>query len=88
MRTIFHGTHIPLQKWFFALSLLTFTGSDRSIRQLAHDLEVSKNTASYLSLRVYRAMLRSSERQLLETIVKDIESLIASTSNAASEETT
>lgn len=68
--TMFHHTHLPLQKWFLAVSLILNAKKGISARQLGRDLEVNKNTAWYLAMRVRKAMDESTERPLLEGIVE------------------
>ncbi len=43
--TIFHRTHLPLQKWFLAISLMLNAKKGLSALQLSRDIEVNKNTA-------------------------------------------
>ena len=58
--TIFHKTKLDLQKWFLAISIILNAKKGIASRQLARDLEVNKDTAWYLQMRVRRAMLRDS----------------------------
>lgn len=74
--TIFHHTHLPLQKWFLALSLILNARKGISARQLARDLEINKNTAWYLSMRIRKAMIESSQRDLLHGLVEMDEAYI------------
>lgn len=59
--TIFHHTHLPLQKWFLALSLILNAKKGISSRQLARDLEVTKDTAWSMQMRVRDAMVEQGE---------------------------
>jgi len=59
--TIFHHTHLPLQKWFLAISLVLNAKKGISARQLARDLEVNKNTAWYMGMRIRNAMFEQGE---------------------------
>jgi transposase-like protein len=68
--TIFHHTHLPLQKWFLAISLILNAKKGIAARQLARDLEVNKNTAWYLGMRIRNAMTEHDQRQLLEGLVE------------------
>ena len=43
--TIFHHTHMPLQKWFLAVMLILNARKGLSSMQLSRDLKVNKNTA-------------------------------------------
>src|SRR5258706_9840225 len=56
VQTIFHHTHLPLQKWFLAISLILNAKKGIAARQLARDLEVNKNSAWYLAMRIRKAM--------------------------------
>lgn len=68
--TIFHHTHLPLQKWFLAISLILNAKKGISARQLARDLEVNKNSAWYLAMRIRKAMAEPDQRDLLEGLVE------------------
>jgi transposase-like protein len=72
--TIFHKTHLDLQKWFLAVVLMLNAKKGISARQLARDLEVNKNTAWSLAMRIRRAMLEQME--LLEGIVEMDETFV------------
>jgi len=66
--TIFHKTHVDLQKWFLAISMMINALKGISARQLARDLEVNKNTAWYMGMRIRQAMLTNGD--LLRGIVE------------------
>jgi transposase-like protein len=72
--TIFHRTHIDLQKWFLGISLILNARKRISARQLARDLEVNKNTAWFMAMRIRRAMME--QKTLLEGIVEADETYI------------
>ena len=55
VQTIFHRTRCDLQKWFFAISLL-HTKKGISARQLARDIEVSKDTAWFILIRIRKTL--------------------------------
>lgn len=74
VNTIFHHTHLPLQKWFLAISLILNAKKGMSSRQLARDLEVNKNTAWYMGMRIRNAMFEQGE--LLKGIVEMDETYI------------
>jgi transposase-like protein len=59
--TIFHHTHLDLQKWFLAISLVLNAKKGISARQLARDLNVNKNTAWYMGMRIRNAMFEQPE---------------------------
>ncbi len=65
VRTIFHHSHMPLQKWFLAVSLILNAKKGLSSRQLARDLEVHRNTAWRIAMQIRRAMMQAQHRELL-----------------------
>jgi len=66
--TIFHHTHIPIQTWFLAISLILNAKKGLSARQLARDLDINKNTAWRISMKIRDAMVYQGE--LLSGIVE------------------
>jgi transposase-like protein len=72
--TIFHKTHLDLQKWFLAISLILNAKKGMSARQLARDLEVNRNTAWYMGMRIRKAMFE--DKDLLQGIVEMDETYI------------
>ena len=71
VRTLFHRTHLPLQKWFLAILLLSDARKEFPDRQLAKELEVNKNTAWRVMRRVRGAMIEPSQRTLLLKIIEN-----------------
>ncbi|CAA9368320.1 MAG: hypothetical protein AVDCRST_MAG93-8174 [uncultured Chloroflexia bacterium] len=63
--TIFHRTHLPLPKWFAAISLILDARTPIPTRRLAQRLGIDKNTAWRISKRVHAAMLEPSQRDLM-----------------------
>lgn len=59
--TIFHHTHLPLQKWFLAVSLVLNAKKGLSALQLSRDLEVNKNTAWRIAMKIREAMISKGE---------------------------
>jgi hypothetical protein len=59
--TIFHHTHLDLQKWFLAISLVLNAKKGISARQLARDIEVNRNTAWFMGMRIRNAMFEQPE---------------------------
>lgn len=74
VKTIFHKTKIDLQRWFLAISLVLNAKKGISARQLARDIEVNKNTAWLMLMRVRKAMLEQGV--LLRGIVEADETYI------------
>ena len=66
--TIFHKTKADLQKWFLAITLVLNAKKGMSARQLARDIEVTKDTAWYMLMRIRRAFKEYGE--LLEGIIE------------------
>ncbi len=74
--TIFHHTHMPLQKWFLAITLVLNAKKGLSALQLSRDLEVNKNTAWRISMQIRKAMSQRTQRSLLTGIVEMDETYI------------
>ena len=68
--TIFHHTHLPLQKWFLAIALMLNAKKSLSALQLSRDLEVNKNTAWRIAMQIRKAMRESEHHDLLTGIVE------------------
>ena len=64
VNTPFHHSRLPLQKWFWAISMMVNTTTNFTVRYLANELHISKNTAWFLSGRIKAGMLDSKHRQL------------------------
>jgi len=74
VRTIFHRSHLPLQKWFLAVSLVLNAKKGLSARQLSRDLQVNKDTAWSMAMRIRRALV--DNRELLQGIVEMDETFV------------
>lgn len=72
--TIFHKTKVDLQKWFVAISIVLNAKKGISARQLARDIQVTKDTAWYMGMRIRRAMAEYED--LLKGIVEMDETYI------------
>ena len=68
--TIFHHTHLPLQKWLLAVSLVLNAKKGLSARQIARDLEVNKNTGWRIGMQIRKAMAEREQRELLSGVVE------------------
>lgn len=79
--TIFHHSHLPLQKWFLALTLVLNAKNTISSRQLARALDVNRNTACYMQLRIRNAMI--DQRSLLYGVIGNLDSHACLTFNLA-----
>lgn len=76
IQTIFHHTHLPLQKWFLAISLILNAKKGLSGRQLSRDLQVNKDTAWRIAMKIREAMSQYQQRELLTGIVEIDEAYI------------
>ena len=70
VNAIFHHTHLPLQKWFLAISLILNAKKGISARQLSRDIKVNKNTAWRISMQIREAMNERASRDLLSGVVE------------------
>ena len=68
--TIFHHTHLPLQKWFLAVMLVLNAKKSPSVLQLSRDLHVNKDTAWRIAMQLRKAMTQTEERGLLARIIE------------------
>lgn len=68
--TIFHHTHLPLQKWFLAVALVMNAKKGLSARQLARDLDVNKNTGCRMAMQIRKAMEQRDQRDLLTGVIE------------------
>ena len=76
VRTIFHHTHLPCQKWFLAVALVLNAKKGLSARQLARDLKVNKDTAWRMGMKIRDAMQEPAQRELLTGLVEMDEAYI------------
>ena len=54
--TLFNDSHLPLNKWFLAITLICNAKKGLSARQMQRDLDVTYRTAWYLCHRIRKAM--------------------------------
>ena len=73
--TVFHGTKIPLQKWFLAISLILNAKKGLSSYQLQRDLDLNQKTAWYILTRI-RAEMSKKGGSLLQGIIEADETYI------------
>jgi transposase-like protein len=66
--TLFHKTHVDLEKWFMAISIVLNPAKGISVRQLAKEIKVQKNTAASMIFRIRKA--RAEEQELLSRIIE------------------
>ena len=73
--TVFHGTKIPLQKWFLAISLTVNAKKGLSSCQLERDLDLNQKTAWYILTRI-RSEMTKKGNLLLQGIIEADETYI------------
>ena len=73
--TVFHGTKIPLQKWFMAIALILNAKKGLSSHQLQRDLALNQKTAWFMLVRI-RAEMAKKGGVLLQGIVEADETYI------------
>jgi len=74
--TIFHKTHLPIQKWFLAVTMILSAKKGIAARQLARHLQVNRNTAWRISMQIREAMRQKEQRDMLTGIVEMDETYI------------
>ncbi len=74
--TIFHHTHLDLQKWFLAICLILNAKKGIAARQLARDLHVNKDTAWRIDMKIRQAMMEREQREILTGLVEMDETYI------------
>ena len=72
VNTVFHGTHLPLQKWFLGLALAISAPRRISARKLGAALGVNRDTGWHLATRIYRALEDPRQRRLLEDVTRSL----------------
>jgi len=74
--TIFHHTHLPLQKWYLAISIILNAKKGIAARQLGRDLQVNKDTAWRMAMKIRNAMRGREQGTLLTGLVEADETFI------------
>ena len=73
--TMFHGTKIPLQKWFLAIILMANAKKSMSSCQLARDLNLNQKSTWYMMQRIRVEMARK-DNKLLQGIIEADETYV------------
>lgn len=74
--TLFHGTKVPLQKWFLAISLMMNAKKSLSSCQLARDLDLNQKTVWYMQVRIRAEMASQESGVFLKGIIEADETYI------------
>jgi len=67
--TIFHNTHVDLQRWFLLISLMLSAKKGLSVMQATRDLEIRRPTVCSMMHRICKAMVGDGS-ELLRGIVE------------------
>ena len=73
--TVFHGTKVPLQKWFVAITLIVNAKKSLSSHQLSRDLNLNQKTAWFIMTRI-RSEMAKKGGALLHGIIEADETYI------------
>ncbi len=84
--TIFHKTHMPIQKWFLAISLILNAKKGISARQIGRHLHVNRNTAWRICMKIRDAMFEPEQRGMLQGLVEMDETYIGGKPRKTSKE--
>lgn len=76
VNTIFHNTHIDLQRWFLLISLMLNAKKGLSALQASRDLEMRYGTVRRMMMQIREAMGREDQGRLLSGLVKMDETFI------------
>ena len=74
--TMFHGTKIPLQKWFLAIALVLNAKKSISSHQLSRDLDLNQKTAWFILARIRAEMANKTNPIVLQGIIEADETYI------------
>ena len=74
--TVFHGTKIPLQKWFLAISLILNAKKGLSSYQLQRDLDLNQKTAWFILTRIRAEMANKTNPIVLQGVIEADETYI------------
>ena len=74
--TVFHGTKIPLQKWFMAIALILNAKKGISSYQLRRDLDLNQKTAWFILARIRAEMANRTNPIVLQGIIEADETYI------------
>ncbi len=74
--TVFHGTKIPLQKWFMAIALILNAKKGISSYELQRDLNLNQKTAWYILTRIRAEMANKTNPIVLQGIIEADETYI------------
>jgi transposase-like protein len=66
--TLFQKTYVDLHKWFLAILIVLNSPHSTSVRQLAKEIGVNKNTAAYMIARIQKA--NTEEPELIQRIIE------------------
>ncbi len=68
--TIYHDTKLPLQKWFLATAIILNAKKGMSARELARQINVNKDTAWRMEMKIREAMKDDEQSKLFSGVVE------------------
>jgi transposase-like protein len=68
--TFLHHTHLPLQKWFLAITLIMNAKEELLISQLAKQVDVDQNTALRMEAKIRDAISKPKQRMFLIALIE------------------
>jgi transposase-like protein len=74
--TIFQGSHIPLNKWLYAVYLMCKSKKSISTNQLHRDLEIAYKSAWFMTHRIREAMSNESDTGMFDGVVEADETYV------------
>ena len=74
--TIFQGSHIPLNKWLYAIHLMCESKKSISENQLHRDLEITYKSAWFMTHRIRKAMSNESDMGMFDGVVEADETYV------------
>ena len=72
VKTLFHNTHVPLQKWFSAILIFLNAKDYISVRKLSDAIGVNRNTAWRMVRRIRNGMKEKSQREFIYSFLKNL----------------
>ena len=72
-KTMFQGTHLPLQQWFCAIALIVNAKKSLSSYQLGRDLNLNQRSAWYMQQRIRAEMATKQGKIMLRGLIESRE---------------
>ena len=75
-KTMFQGTHLPLQQWFCAIALIVNAKKSLSSYQLGRDLNLNQRSAWYMQQRIRAEMATKQGKIMLSGLIEADETYV------------